>query len=292
MKNYIYKYYNINVDKIYKDENNYYFYINDEKIYIVIYKDDETKINTLFKICNDLYYKNIFVNTFILNNANQCYTRYNDCFISLLKVNSEETIFTFSDISKFFNIVVPLDNYDIITEWSNEIDIIEKELLEYNKEFLIIQNSVDYYIGLGENAIQLLSNIKYYVKENNNSIGHKLTFRLFERNTLNNPFMFIKTNKMYDISNYIKNCFFKKEIDYEEIDNILKKLNKYEEIFLFSCLMYPSSYFDLVKKILLREESEEKIQKYIKTQKYYYELLLYCKNHINNKMINKINWLK
>ena len=293
MKNFIFNNYDINIKDIYKYNGNYYFFVNDEKVYIVKYKGKEEYLKKLFDLTNDLYYKNILVNTFILNNRNQFYTMKADSYIILMKENNNYTNIELNDLFKFININTSLDSYNIISEWSSEIDTLEQELIEYNKEYSIIQNSIDYFIGIAENAIELMNNYKDLIDINNNSIGHKVSYKLFERNTLYNPFLFIKTNRMYDISNYIKYKFVNNNIDYNEISDIFRMCNEYEESFLFACLMFPSNYFDLVKKVLIKEESEDKIMFYINRIDKYKDLLVYCKSLVKNNInIKLINWIK
>ena len=293
MKNFIFKHYNIIVDKIYSKNNRHYFFIKDDKIYIIKYKNNEKRLYNLYILTNYLYHRGIFVNTFIINSDNNYYTKYEDCYIILLKANNNEVDVELFDIQKFFNINSYLEDYNIIKEWENEIDIIERELIEYNNEYPFIQNSIDFFIGLGENAISLLNNYEHLIKSNNDSIGHKLSFKMFEDNSLYDPLLFIKTNKMYDVSNFIKYKFFINDLNYDEINVIMKSLTEYEELFLFSSLMYPCFYFDLVKKVLLKEESEEKIKRYINSIDKYVYLLLFCKNNMKNiGEIKSINWIK
>jgi len=293
MKNFIFINYNINVDKIYYKNKNYFFYINNEKIIIIKYKGEESYIKELFELTNNLYYKNILVNTFILNNDNNYFTKKDDFYIVLLKVNEYENDISLNKLLLFNNISSNLKAFDLLKEWENEIDILENELIEYNKEYNDILNSVDYFIGMGENAIELMYNYENLISNNNNSIGHKLTYKLFDENSLNNPFLFIKANRMYDISNYIKYKFVLNDIDYNELDRIFTNLTEYEESYLFSCLMYPSVYFDIVKRVLLKEENEDKIKYFVNNIKKYTQLLSYCQNLVkNNDNIRLITWLK
>ena len=96
---------------------------------------------------------------------------------------------------------------------------------------------------------------------------------------------------MYDVSNYIKYIFLKNEIDYNEVESFFINGSEYENIFLFCNLLYPSVYFDLVKKILAGEEEESKIKLFINKIKKYNKLLRFCKKIVkNNKNIQLINW--
>ena len=288
MKNFIYLNYNIYVDKIYTDNKNKFFILNNEKIYILKVKNSIDQINKLYEISNDL--QRIKVDTFILNNERKCCTIHNKDIIVLLKENDYEDI-NLNELKKFWDINTSLEIFNVIDFWKDEINTIEKELIEYNKEFLNIQYSVDYFIGCAENAIQLLSTTNYK-SINHNSIGHTVDYMFFKTYGLNNPFGFIKINRVYDLSNYIKYKFFINKINYDELDLILSFLSIDEKIFLFSCLLYPNIYFDLIKHILLNEEKEKKVLLFIKRIKSYKRLLQYIKNEIKDvKDISFINWL-
>ena len=291
MKDILYSNYDIRVDEIYIKNNKHFFFINNNKIYIYeCSKEELDKINKLIIITNELY-KIIKVNTFIKNKNNTFFTKHNENFIVLVKVNNIENDFDKNDIYKFWNINTNLDNYNIIDEWTKEVDDLENKMIEYNKEFQLIQESINYFIGMAENAIELLNDNKKIINNYNDSIGHKLSYELFNSNSLYNPFTFIKTNKMYDVSNYIKYIFLKNEIDYNEVESFFINGSEYENIFLFCNLLYPSVYFDLVKKILAGEEEESKIKLFINKIKKYNKLLRFCKKIVkNNKNIQLINW--
>ena len=173
------------------------------------------------------------------------------------------------------------------------MDSIEKEMIEYNNEYHEIQNSLNYFIGMAENAIELLSIYKKDILINNDSIGHLFNYKLYKECKLDNPFTFIKTNKMYDIANYIKYRFLTNTINYDELESICNYTNnEYETVFLFSNLLYPNVYFDLVKNILVNNEEENKLTPIIKTINNYKRLLNYIREiykNVNN--IKLITWL-
>ena len=294
MKNYIYINYGIKVDKIYIKDNKKYFFISNVKVYIYESKLELFKLRNLFDLTNNLYRNKILVNTFIINNRNEFYTKKDDYYILLLKVNDIENIVDLNEFIKFMNIQNNLENINILEVWKNDIDTIEKEIIEYNKEYNLIQNSINYFIGLAENAIELLGNYKNEILNNNDSIGHRVNYKLFKNYSLNNPFTFIKINKMYDMSNYIKYKFYNNKIDYDEIDYIFNNIavSDYDKIYLFSCLLYPNIYIDIVKNILLKKEEETKINIYIKKVNDYEKLLYYCKMNVKNeKLADVIDWI-
>ena len=85
MKEFIWLNYNLKVKKIYGD----CFFLNNEKIKIVKLKNKDKNIEDiekLFLLSNELYYKKIHVNTFILNKKGKCYTNKNNECIVLMKI--------------------------------------------------------------------------------------------------------------------------------------------------------------------------------------------------------------
>ncbi len=293
MKNFIFLNYNIKVEKIYSNEEKYFF-INDTKIYIKEFKGNTSYLDTLVEITNKLYYSNIKVNTFLLNNEKKYYTKKDDEYIILLKVNSFENDVNINNILKFCNIKNDLPEYNILKEWKEEVDTIEKQLIEYNQEYPLIQNSINYFIGLAENAIALLSSYENEIIERSDSIGHKFGYKMYNLCKLGDPFIFIKVNKMYDLSNFVKYNFYIKNIDYDEIDNIINKLStsEYEKVYFFASMLYPNIYFDLIKKILAGNEDEDKLNLFLNNIKNYNNMLINCQNMIKNvKIIKLISWL-
>ena len=292
MKNFIYLNYNIVVNKIYQKNNCKFFFYNDNKYYIVENINIEN-IKELIDLTNYLYSKNIGVNTFIVNNTNNYVTSNGKNTICLLRDNNYEKDISIDYIMKFQNIKCNLRDYDILKEWKNEVDTLEKEMIEYNNEYQTIQNSINYFIGMAENAIELLGVYKKHIVTNNDSIGHLINYKRYSNCEFDNPFTFIKTNRMHDLAYYIKYRFLTNSLDYAEIEKISNMVkNEYEIIFLFSNLLYPKIYFDLVKDILLDKEKEDKLNKLIKCIKSYKELLKYVQDIYKNvKEIRLITWL-
>ena len=292
MKNFIKKNYNLNPKKIYKKNNQYFFFSNSEKIYIIKTKKDKNELNKLFQLSNELYKYNVPVMTFILNNNGEYLCKKDSDSIILLKnntINDNENI-TLDDIFKYNINTDIIKEYNIVSEWEKNIDDLENEMTEYNKEFPTIQNSLDYFIGLSENAIQLIKNIKII----NDSLGHNLYLNEYNKDNYNNPLNIIKTNRMYDISKYLKYKFYFDVINYDELYYVIKNnINDIDNlIFFFSAMLYQDDYFECVKNILNGISEEKELLIYIKNINKYEELLKYIKDNLHNiKYIEDITWL-
>lgn len=276
MRDFILLNYNLNVKKIYKD----CFFVNNEKIKIVKLKKSIDDLDYLFTLSNNLYYKNILVDTFILNKDGNCYTKKNDEYIILMKINDIVDDVIELEYLKLFEQENNLKYKNIVEEWKEKIDDLEAKIGGFNNEYSIVQKTVNYYLGMAENAVSLLNETKNI---NNNSIGFKVKLVEFNKSTINNPFNFFKINKMYNIAIYIKNKIFKNMVDYNELEKIVKEIeNKEDEIALFSYMLFPDYYIDIVNE----EIKEEEIKKIIMYNKNYKKVLVYLKENMykSNKL--------
>ena len=280
MKEFILLNYNLKIEKIYND----FFFIDDNKIKILKCNKEIKDLEKLFILSNDLYYKQIPIDTFILNKEGNFYTKKNNENIILLKVNDIEDTIDLNYI-KQFDIFNNLEYKNIIKTWEEEIDGFEEKLVEFNKEYEIVQKTANYYIGMAENAISLLNETK---EINNNSIGIKISPLKLNKNEMNNPFNYFKINKMYNIANYIKNKILTNRVDYNELDQIIQNIeNDINEISLFSYLLYPDYYFELITQM-----NEKKIKSLIKIIPVYEKVLKYLKeNMYKNDKLKLFVWL-
>lgn len=292
MKNFINYYYHIYPSKIYNGE---YFFMSKNKVYIKKYKGSMKNLDKLFNISNELYNLGINVDTFILNNNKEYYTKKDDEIIVLLKVNDterEEIVLEEILLSKY-NIDNKLDALNVCDVIKNIVDTLELEMIEYNKEYQLIQNSINYYIGLSENAIQLL-NDSIKLDNKKYSICHNIELSNYSKKEIYNPLNFISSNIMFDIANYVKYSFFNNNINYDEIEDIVfsNDYDEYDIRIFYSNLLFPNYYFECIRHILLEEEKEEIIKKYINRVNNYEKFLYECKEIIRKKYnFLNITWL-
>lgn len=284
MKEFIWLNYNLKVKKIYRD----CFFLNNEKIKIVRLKKEDKNIEDiekLFILSNELYYKKIHVNTFILNKKGKCYTNKNNECIVLMKINDMEDLVEL-DYLRLFEQNNNLDTKNIVKEWQDEIDDFEGKLAGFNNEKNIVQKTANYYIGLAENAVSLLNETKNI---NNESIGIKMNPLNYSKSNVNNPFNYFKISRMYNISLYIKNKIFTNNVSYNELDKIIKEIKTdSDEIALFSYMLYPDYYMYEIKEKI----NEEKIKKIVRFIKVYEKVLKYLKENMKkNKKIELFVWL-
>lgn len=293
IKNQIETNYNIKINKIYVDGTKKYFFINDKKIYIKVIKNkDETNISELVKLTNELYVKNKHTQTFLMNDKGKYTIDYKNEKLALLMVNEAENIeLNYNDIlAGTINVTNELLKvYNIYEEWTKKVDSFEKMIMEYNKEYPLIMKYANYYIGLAENAIQLLANTNYS-NEDMNYLGHIIEENNYSYINYSNPFNYIKTSKLYDHANYFKYKIYDNKIDYEELEQIKNnlKLEKDKKIFL-SLIIFPSEIIEKMINILLNEEKENDLEKYIKKIKDIEKIIKYIQENIIN--LECLKWL-
>ena len=272
--------YNLRINKIYKN----IFFIENEKVKIEKLKDI-SKINILVELTNNMYENKIPVDTFILNVNNEYFTKKNNEYIILIKINDNDEFIDLNEIIKYSKIINNLESYSVIEKYKKEIDQFEDNINNYELNIEEIRKTANYYIGMAENAISLLSDYKY----NTNELGCNVNIYKFNKKEINNPLNYIKINKYYNITNYLKTKFLKNIFDYEEIEKVLKEIKtEEEEAIFFSYMMFPNYYFDIFNN----EIDEKKIEFLIKNHKKYIEILKYIKKNAKKcKKIKLFVWI-
>ena len=293
MKNLLGYYYNVYPDYVYKNDMGYYFYVN--KIKYIFVKVNNKNIDSLVELSNNLYSKNILVHTFIMNKNNNYVVSYDNNNYSLLRVNcEEEKKIKLKDIIDFNNILTSNNSArDYSTLWSNEVDDIEEEIIDFNKEHELLTDYVNYYIGLAENAIEYYNNNSKkelsIVSINHVKVTYNMTYLDFY-----NPLNFIIDYRIRDLSEYIKSIFFN-TLNSERIIKIVESLNiNKEEACLFFCrMLYPNYYFNLYNNILDNKINEEELTKILNLSEEYEILLNEIQNIFHRKYsLPLIEWLK
>ncbi|MBQ6817562.1 MAG: hypothetical protein IJO27_03935, partial [Bacilli bacterium] len=154
----------------------------------------------------------------------------------------------------------------------------------------LIFDTVNYYIGLAENAIMYykmldLKNEKLYI--NHRRVGTEKGF--FD------PCELVIDYKVRDLAEFIKYNFFVKRISIDNILNYINKINleKMDYLLLYVRLLFPSYYFDIYDKVINGVLEEEKINDIIKYSGEYEELLYkvftLIRQYVN---VIEISWLR
>ncbi|MBQ6841549.1 MAG: hypothetical protein IJO63_05520 [Bacilli bacterium] len=303
MKQTIEYYYSLKLDKLFIEGDAYHFILDDSDYYFVFCNRTIDDLKEIVECSRQLKEKNVICHDIILNNKQEVITKIEDVNYILLKVANKDRELSIVEIieqnkkTKLSSIKTKLYRNDWANLWSKKIDYIESQLNEVEVD-RVVRKSIDYYIGLTENAIYYVTKISqlYNISENDNVVlSHR---RIYYPNTnLNyaNPLTFIFDLEVRDVAEYIKSLYFYNETDaFLELQTYLKSvsLTQYSYNMLFARLLYPSYYFDCYEKIVNKKQDSECLIKIISKvdnyenfiRKAYNEISLYAK-------LEKINWL-
>lgn len=296
MNNYIDYYYNLYPNTIEKVGRNYRFFLNNEKYYIIMYERNLEEIDTLVKLNKEMIERGSLVHEIVLTKDGKAVFLCDNNSYALLRVYINENIpikiedifymLDYNDTIKPNNIIGRMNWANL---WSSKVDYFEYHIGHLIKKYPYIYKTVDYYLGLAENAISYVKDIK--MPASLISICHRrigVTSTLFD---LYNPFNLVIDYKVRDIAEYIKSVFFYGENSCVEgvvnsenmivdkcniiLERIFKKYIFDNEALklLFARLLFPSYYFDLYENVIDNSLNENVISCIIKKSSAYEEFL-------------------
>lgn len=270
MKNVILYYYNLNNINItpYK-----------EKVLVKSNKDifwfervsnlDEVKLQYELTKDIDEYYD------FIINKEKSIFTRYKDNYYVLLKVKDNNKNY-FNKIINPIEIDTKEDIIGWVDLWIKKCDFIEYQMNHIINKYKVVDESIDYYIGLIEVAIAYLS-----YNEKSKETKKYLVHKRIDKKNFYNPLNVKIDLKERDLAGYLKYLFLENVYTEENVFNVLQKANlSYDaSIRLFSRLLFPSHYLDVYDRVVADEIGQDELKKIV-LRSNEYELFL--------KMIFKI----
>lgn len=253
-------FYEMNIIDIYKCNDEYIFNYNSNTYKFIRYDRNIEELNGILEISSELRKRNVITNELIYNRFNSYLTNLDGELYILIKEKIREYDISLNDIiyiqNNTLNISLNRNIYkrNYIELWANKIDFYEKKSIDLNK-YELINKSLDYYIGLGENAITYLRNNG--VKTINLVLSHR---RL---NDFYNPLNYILDSRARDVAEYIKIHFFYDDISEDVIISMLRSINfnREEYILFIARMLYPTYYYDLIDKIIFSDGDEEIIKK-------------------------------
>lgn len=290
MKNAIKYFYNLDVDSIRQVDDKFFLKVNQEDYYLKEIKEldfDVEKINNLLQ--NIIYFHLI-----IRNNSGNLVTNFNNKIYVLMKIRCNNRKIGMQDIYFLNSLYAYVDENNPISRsielWSKKNDYLEYQVGHLARKYSIINESFAYFIGLSENAIQILKSINN--KQVANYISHKRINCDDDLIEFYNPLNIIIDSRIRDASEYFKSCFFKDKLVFEEIDNYINILNSNEKEFFLARMFYPSYYFDIYEKVIEGTVDEKNIINVLSKINDYEVLLKRIYNSIrNNYDFISIEWL-
>lgn len=303
MKETINYYYNLNPNRINKIFDYYYFYINNELYYFVIYDRKIDDINAIYDFNRKMISSNILVNEIINNKDSSVVTYVNKIPYILMKiyVNINKNI-TLAEISYLSNSKILYSNNLMRSNWAllwiRKIDYLEYHHEHNYQKYPLLSSSFDYFIGLSENAISYLNNTIKNMSPDDSDIGvisHDIINIDDTIYSLYNPLNIIIDHKARDLAEYIKNSFFNDNFAiFEKLDEYFKYnyFSFYGINLLVARILYPSFYFDRYDEIVNEKIQESSILKITSRideyEKYLQDIFNYLKKYYN---IKDVEWI-
>ena len=270
MRNAILYYYNLELEDISFDGDNYYF-----ENYIL--KKIQRLIN--YELYQYFINANIYLYKIIPNKFNNYETNINgNLYVLLLKEKnislSFDLILSFS--RKFENFYkIHWNNL-----WEKKIDYFEESIVFYSNN-RCVSNIFQYYIGLAENAIQ------YFNENTGNYALYFSHYRIKTENDFFCPDNILIDSISRDFAEYIKYLFFNNDIKMDKIYNILDNIpfTRDEFIFLLSRLLFPTYFFDYIENKKELIELKSKINQY---EKLLSDIMIFIRKKVD---IPYIDWI-
>lgn len=286
MKNIINYYYNLYPERIYQNKDMYYFFIEDTRYIFIKYEEETNEMDKIYNLNVTMLKNRVYTHPIILNIENSPITIYKEKKYVLLKT-------IYYKVEKNIKIIMSFSKVVLSKEiewgklWSKKNDYLEFQIEYLGQDHKIIKESFNYYIGLGENAIELiniLGKIEY---------PHVYAHKRIKKD-IYNPLNIIIDLKTRDTAEYFKNQFFEDKDIKKELDYYLSSINNQSDfITFFSRMLYPTYYFDIFEEIITNRKKDEELIKIIEKKDSYEKLLKEI--YINNKKFMKniiIEWLE
>lgn len=296
MNNAILFFYNINVQEIKKINDNYYFTYLSNNYVIYSYKRDITEAESIYHLNLDMLSKGLIGYEIVLTQNREILFIHGGTYYILMKFpNIKNRVITYEDVISFYfptpkNKFLNLDKSNWGYNWSGKIDFIEYQFSQVKNKFPILENSIDYFVGVWENAISYFNDNVTFLEEK--FVCHKRVDTKMDLLEFLNPLNFVIDYKERDKGEYLKSYVINNNYSSVQLKKLLQGSSKNNIILLISRILFPSYYFDLYEDIVLKEKNEEEIVKMIEKRKNINNLLKYIFENFSNYNIPYIEWIK
>lgn len=288
MKNILNYYYKFIVDE--NNITNGYFPYNNHLFCLYEYRRNINEIDALDYLNNIMISRNVYINKIIRNVFDRIITYHDNKSYVLIMINYEYQ----DNLNIMFVMAMPYKALDILKRnnwgrlWSLKIDYIEYQIGHLKNSFPLVNNSVNYYIGLAENAIS------YFNMLDLNGVPLYISHRRINKDNIYNPLELVIDYKARDIAEYIKYNFFYENMSIDEIKDYLNNFNleNIDYVLLYVRLIYPSFYFDLYEEIVNNGKDENELKRVIELSSLYEKLIYEIYNMIRKKVsILGVDWI-
>ena len=261
MKNFINYYYGLNISNIYFDSGKYYFY--DNAIKYILKVCDNVSILSYYNELSLQLSKYQYFFKIIPNKDNSYITWIENKPYILLETNILENYkISIFDIKtdnyiSMSSKILPLNRFYWEELWENKIDYFEEWFSSKQDSYKKIFPLFHYFIGIAENALLYLKEIKKeeIVSETDQLVvSHNritLDYNLYD---YYDPTNIIFDHASRDVSEYIKSMFVNKVFDLELVKEYLKNhhFSKYGIRVMLSRILFPSFFFDYIEEMIAK----------------------------------------
>ncbi len=303
MKNALLFYYNIEIsnNNLNKINENYYFSYQNSDFIVARYSRNIDDVNELYYLTEEMINNNIPLYKIITTKENNILFSYEGIYyILMIMPKIKNRLINYNDVINFN--YIPTNNnkkYKAIdksywtTFWSNKIDYIEYQFFQLEKKYSIIKKSINFYIGIWENAISYYNNNVIY-DNFSKCVCHKRLTSKTDLLSFLNPLNLVIDYKERDVAEYIKSFVYEEKFTEENIEYFLKAIPINENIIIrfISRVLFPSNYFDLYEEIIYENAPESKIEKIIENKKNYLFLMKLVFKYFETYNIPTIEWIE
>ncbi|MBP3920575.1 MAG: hypothetical protein J6D28_03320 [Bacilli bacterium] len=298
MRNAIMYYYGLNpvelhqVGKVYKFKINYVDYIMEP------YNRSMDEVDQIYSLHLSLLNGGYYCHHIVLNSGNDVVTVINDIPYILMKVLVDNRRVLLEDIVRLNNIYIDEKNFlklrrnDWYSLWINKIDYIEYQISQFGKKYPLIRESSDYFIGIVENCISLLSNLN--IKSGVRTVCHNRINDKMTLHDLYSPLNFIIDNRVRDVAEFFKVKLLSEDFVIDDLKSYFfsNKLTNDELVLFFIRVFYPSFYFDVCDGIINHRVDESELSSIIDVVDVYERNIIMVYNYIRTLVsIPDIEWL-
>ena len=289
IKDLIEYYYRFSEIKLHKKGQQYMFDYNGDTYFFSPLYRTEREIYEIFRIvANNQEYDQIVENIY----KHLVTVVYQKKYIMTKKSRVKKNVFMHLIDNHYININnLEIDHSNWVYLWEKKIDNIEYQMSHIENKYPLLNSSIDYYIGMAENAILYIkTSLGISQNINKKTISH---IRFLDDN-YNNPQNIVIDYKSRDIAEYLKYAFFKEKYSYDEINLLLNKiyLDEIAIRLIYGRLLFPTFYFDLYDKIINNQAGEKELLLVINKNVEYEDYLENIYNLLNSKKkIPKITWI-
>lgn len=297
MKNAIKYYYNLELNDIHQYKKEYKFHSLNKDYILYEYTGTIRELEEKYNIQTYINSIGMYSHKIIKNNNNELATIINKKKYVLIEIENENRIINIMDIMNFAHIYLNKEFFKAINRtdwkklWKEKIDYIEYQISQFGKKYTIIRESSDYYIGIAETCISLISNTN--IEKRLISCTHDRLNKKTNTIEFYNPINFIVDTRVRDIGEYLTQKLYEEDITLETHNYInYNNLTSHEIILLFIRIIYPSNYFDICETIIEGKENENTLIKLVNKNAIFEQNIKKLYKYIKKMItIPEIEWL-